>query len=244
MTEFSNRFLDSSVLRPLLIAEGLESDDRGERLIDIDNVCGGLKESIRSVLLIRDRGARHEDIERIFEERVDSDDFVAVSMIGEMFLEKPEFSQTVSKEVIDRYFDYLNSRSSMLFFFSKAKLKLNVFHEKGRESDLVEAISHFKQAKQRGNLTAAILYNRLQLALLRERRLSGSEIGYILGRVGLFLSMLFVVWDSVEDVTVNRWWRYFELAHVMPVRVKSIDDAIQSGKVNWTGTIKKFSNRR
>lgn len=45
--------------------------------------------------------------------------------------------------------------------------------------------------------------------------------------------MLPTFWDSVEDVTPNRWWRYLELTNFMPVRVKSLDDDLRSGKAKW-----------
>lgn len=232
MKGFVEEISVSSVLRPILLKNGFEPDDCVTQLVDQsfrNSELGRLLHEMKSVYETQDTNG----LDQLLEERIAEDDILSVSLIGELFIENHPLSPSCNSAISNKYERYLESRSSVYASFSKAKIKLNQYYTSRDERDVIEAIKLFNRAKQSGNITASVLYNRLQMARLREKRLNGETLGYHLGRIALFFSMLPTFWDSVEDVTPNRWWRYFELSEFMPVRVRSLDDDLRSGKTSW-----------
>ena len=242
MKGFVETVCRSSVLRPILLKNGFEPDEQVAHLVDGRGRHVELSRLLLETKSVYEAESRN-GLDRILEERIAEDDILGVCLIGELFIEESPSPFFCARDISDKYEDYLESRSSVYASFSKAKIKLNQFYITSEEKDLIEATELFNRAKQSGNITASIIYNRLQMARLRERRLSGERLGYYLGRTALFLSMIPTFWDSVEDVTPNRWWRYSELTEFMPARVKSLDDELRSGKVSWRlgGTKAKIS---
>jgi hypothetical protein len=232
MTGFVEKISVSSVLRPILLKNGFDPDDCVTQLVDQsrrNSELGWLLHEMKSVYETQDTNG----LDQLLEGRIAEDDVLGVSLIGELFIEDRPLPPSCTAAISNKYERYLESRSSVYASFSKAKIKLNQFYTSRDERDVIEAIELFNRGKQSGNITASIIYNRLQMARLREKRLNGETLGYHFGRIALFFSMLPTFWDSVEDVTPNRWWRYFELTEFMPVRVKSLDDDLRSGKASW-----------
>ncbi|WP_421865631.1 hypothetical protein [Marinobacter adhaerens] len=232
MKGFVEEISVSSVLRPILLKNGFEPDDCVSQLIDQSGKNDELGRLLREIKLVYE-DQESNGLDQLLEKRVAEDDILGVCLIGELFIEDRPFSPSCTSAVLNKYERYLESRSSVYASFSKAKIKLNQFYTSHADRDLIDAIELFNRAKQSGNITASIIYNRLQMARLREKRLDGERLRYHFGRIALFFSMLPTFWDSVEDVTPNRWWRYLELTDFMPVRVKSLDDDLRSGKANW-----------
>lgn len=242
MKVFVENVCRSSVLRPILLKNGFEPDEQVAHLVDGRMVNAELGQLLREMKSVYETESRN-GLDKMLEERIAEDDILGVCLIGELFIEASPSPSFCTRDISDKYEDYLESRSPVYASFSRAKIKLNQFYITREEKDLIEAIELFNRAKQSGNITASIIYNRLQMARLRERRMRGERLGYYLGRTALFFSMIATLWDSVEDVTPNRWWRYSELTEFMPARVKSLDDELRSGKVSWRlgGTKAKIS---
>jgi len=232
VSEFERELFESSVFRPIRLSMEIDSlaklKERAEKARSDDEIMS----LIRNLITISQTG----DVQRIednLELQIMLDSIFGVSLIGELFFERVPRREGIPEHLVERYFDYLQSKSPVFFSFSKANFHLHLFYCTGDEDDLIEAIRFFKQSKESGNITASILYNRLQLAVLKERRQKGISMTYFLGRVGLFLSMIPAFLDSVEKITVNRWWRYSEIERFMPERVKALDAAIGTQKVRW-----------
>lgn len=232
MKGFVENICRSSVVRPILLKNGFESDERVAHMVDGTGGHAELSRLLREIKSVYETEER-SSLDLILEERIAKDDILGVCLIGELFVEEASSPFSCYRDILEKYEDYLESRSSVYASFSRAKIRLNQFYISRVEKDLIEAIRLFNRAKQSGNITASIMYNRLQLARLREKRLNGEKLGYYFGRTALFLSMIPTLWDSVEDVTPNRWWRYSELTDFMPARVRSLDDDLRSGKVSW-----------
>jgi TPR repeat protein len=222
----------SSVLRPILLLNKFESVESVASLLEESQNHTKLRALLLQIKSIYE-AENGEGLEFALEERIALDDVLGVCLIGELFFEEPESLHRYSVKIIDKYEGYLQSRSSVYSSFSRAKLKLNQFRVSGTEKDLVEALDLFNRAKQSGNITASILYHRLQIARLAENRVNGTKLRYYLEKTALFLAMIPTVWDSVEDVTPNRWWRYSELTQLKPRLVNSLDNQVRSGKARW-----------
>lgn len=50
--------------------------------------------------------------------------------------------------------------------------------------------------------------------------------------------------DSVEQITINRWWRYSEIERFIPERVKALDAAIEAQNFQFGGEITHYEYDR
>lgn len=233
MKDFHRRLFESSVFRPVRISMEIESIESLKKYVCASENEDELSSFLYRLSFISEGDIEHGSLQGIIRQEIQADNPLRVALLGEFFVETTQWNHYLSDEVIREYFTFLKSRSTVFGCFSKGLFLLNRFQVVGDQSDLLGAIAEFKRAMLDGNITASILYNRLQLAILKDRRQLGKYFSYYLGRLGLLLSMIPPFLASVEGITVNRWWRYGEVERFMPARVKALDEALRTRRVRW-----------
>lgn len=233
MKDFHEKLFESSVFRPVRISLGIDSPESLKKYISDSKNESELSAFLYKLSSISGAEIEYELLKDIIQQEIHSNNLLSVSLLGEFFVEKRQWNQYFSEELIGDYFTYVESKSTIFCYFSKGLFLLNRFQVVGDQSDLLESIAEFKQAMIDGNITASILYNRLQLGLFKDRRQRGCYFSYFMGRLGLLLSMVPSFLASVEGITINRWWRYGEIERFMPERVNVLDEALTSGRARW-----------
>lgn len=235
MSNYLDELAGSSVFRPIRLEQSIGSS-------------GGVQSENKNKRIGRKVHELHEALEAAFDalecqdgDKLDwclkktiSDDSVnAVLVFGELFIEVGERRIYLSDDSVSEYFVYLDRKFPIASIFSKAKMYLNDYVQNDKKEDFYHALEFFREGKERGNITSAILYGRLKKSELVERYQGKVGLKLLVEKVALFLFMVPVFSQSVEAITPSRWWRYQEINRLMPARVSEIDKKILDGYIEW-----------
>lgn len=233
MISYREKLRHSIVLHPEFMLRGLHTDSLVEEFLDRCEL-----ECDRHLKLAGRLWGRHNEapcankVIEIFEGEIESGTAESLALFGEIFIENSGDEDVLTRESIDEYFRALGDRSVIFCSLSRSKRLLKEYSNSGDNQFLVSAISSYKKALFRGSLTGLILY-----VVFRKSAKRKGILGLILhGPYILLLNLFYMFVSGIISMGLDyreKWWRYIEIYHWMPKKVKKINECLINKSVKW-----------